>query len=144
MPAKSAPKPKTGLSAAEKQAMKDTMAERKRQAAGEDGEKSLQAAIKGLAASDRVLAQKLDTIVKASAPRLQGRTFYGMPAYANDKGVVLFLKPAVKFKERYPTLGFNQHAMLDDGVMWPTSWALLEIGPAQEKAIAALVKKAVA
>ena len=136
------PAAKSALSAEEKAAMKETMKERARQAAGEDGEKANQAAIKAMAPSDRVLAEKLDKIVKANAPGLMSRTFYGMPAYANDDGVVCFFKPAVKFKERYPTFGFNQHARLDDGVMWPTSYALLEIGPAQEKAIAAMVKKA--
>ena len=135
-------KAKSSLSAGEKAAMKETMLERKRQAAGEDGEAAVQAAIKKMAPSDRVLAERLHKIVKSTAPHLTSRTWYGMPAYATADGVVCFFKPAVKFKERYPTLGFNQYAKLDDGVMWPTSYALLEIGPAQEKAIAALVKQA--
>ena len=97
--------------------------------------------MKGL---DREIAEKLHAIVKANAPSLAPRTWYGMPAYAGDDGkAVLFFTAAAKFKERFATLGFNAGAKLDDGNMWPTSWALTKIGEAEEKRIAALVRKAV-
>ena len=89
------------------------------------------------------MAERLHAIVKASAPSLSPKTWYGMPAYAKEGKVVLFFQSAQKFKSRYATLGFNDDANLDDGVMWPTSFALKKLTPAEEKKIAALVKKAV-
>src|SRR5687768_10650951 len=94
--------------------------------------------------SDRVMAERIHEIVKASAPSLSPKTWYGMPAYANKDGkVVCFFTAADKFKSRYATFGFNDDANLDEGAMWPTSFALKEMTPAAEAKIAALVKKAV-
>jgi uncharacterized protein YdhG (YjbR/CyaY superfamily) len=93
--------------------------------------------------ADRVLGERLHAIIKASAPALSPRTWYGMPAYAKDGKVVCFFTPASKFKERYATFGFNATANLDEGNMWPTSFALTELTAAEEARIAALVKKAV-
>jgi uncharacterized protein YdhG (YjbR/CyaY superfamily) len=94
--------------------------------------------------SDRAMARRLHEIVKATAPQLSPRTWYGMPAYANDDGkVVCFFRDAGKFKDRYATFGFNDAARLDDGAMWPTSFALTKLTAAAEKRIGALVKKAV-
>jgi uncharacterized protein YdhG (YjbR/CyaY superfamily) len=94
-------------------------------------------------APDRAMAKKLHAIVQASAPTLVPRTWYGMPAYAKGGEVVCFFQSAEKFKSRYATLGFNDAANLDEGAMWPTSFALKELTAAEEKRIAALVKKAV-
>jgi uncharacterized protein YdhG (YjbR/CyaY superfamily) len=93
--------------------------------------------------SDRAMAKRLHVLVKASAPELAPRTWYGMPAYAKDGKVVCFFQSAAKFKSRYATFGFSDKANLDDGAMWPTSFALNELTAAEEKKIAALVKKAV-
>jgi uncharacterized protein YdhG (YjbR/CyaY superfamily) len=93
--------------------------------------------------SDRVMAERLHAIVMASAPELTPRTWYGMPAYAKDGKVVCFFQSAHKFKSRYATFGFSDNANLDKGAMWPTSFALMELTAAEEKKIAALVKKAV-
>jgi uncharacterized protein YdhG (YjbR/CyaY superfamily) len=92
---------------------------------------------------DRAMAKRLHAIIKASAPALSPKTWYGMPAYAKDGKVICFFQSADKFKARYATFGFNDTANLDEGSMWPTSWALTELTPADEKKIAALVKKAV-
>jgi uncharacterized protein YdhG (YjbR/CyaY superfamily) len=92
---------------------------------------------------DRAMAERLHAIVKASAPDLSPRTWYGMPAYAKDGKVVCFFQSAAKFKARYATFGFSDKANLDDGAMWPTSYALKRLTAAEEKAIGALVKKAV-
>jgi uncharacterized protein YdhG (YjbR/CyaY superfamily) len=91
---------------------------------------------------DRVLAERLHAIVKASAPALSPKTWYGMPAYAKDGKIVCFFTSADKFKSRYATFGFNDAANLDDGTMWPTSFALRELTAADEARIGALVKKA--
>jgi uncharacterized protein YdhG (YjbR/CyaY superfamily) len=94
--------------------------------------------------ADRTLAERIHALVKASAPDLSPRTWYGMPAYANADGkVVCFFKSAAKFKERYATFGFNDVATLDDGAMWPVVFGLKELSAADEKKLAALVKKAV-
>ena len=93
--------------------------------------------------TDRVMAQRLHAIVKASAPALSPRTWYGMPAYAKDGKVVCFFQSAQKFKSRYATLGFSDQANLDDGAMWPTSFALKKLTAAEEARIGALVKQAV-
>jgi uncharacterized protein YdhG (YjbR/CyaY superfamily) len=137
-----------GLSEEELAALKETLKERKaearRGAAKADGERDLLAKIAEMPKSDRVMAERIHAVVKASAPTLSPKTWYGMPAYANKDGkVVCFFQAADKFKARYATFGFNDDAKLDEGSMWPTSWALSRLTPADEKLIAALVKKAV-
>jgi uncharacterized protein YdhG (YjbR/CyaY superfamily) len=92
--------------------------------------------------SDRVMAERIHAVVKASAPGLTPKTWYGMPAYAKDGKIVCFFQAADKFKARYATFGFNDIANLDDGSMWPTSWALTKLTLADEATIAALVKRA--
>jgi hypothetical protein len=131
------------LSAEERAAMKETVKERRAAGGKEEGESALQAKIAEMKGSDRAMAKRIHAIVTTSAPNLAPKTWYGMPAYANEDGkVVCFFTPAEKFKERYATFGFNASANLDAGTMWPTSWALTKLTPADEKKIAALVKKA--
>jgi hypothetical protein len=131
------------LTAEERAAMKETVAERRAAEGKEEGEKALLAKIAEMKGSDRAMAKRIHAIVTTSAPGLASRTWYGMPAYANEDGkVVCFFTPAEKFKERYATFGFNASANLDAGTMWPTAWALTKLTPADEKKIAALVKKA--
>jgi uncharacterized protein YdhG (YjbR/CyaY superfamily) len=108
-----------------------------------DGESDVLAKIAEMPKSDRVMAERLHAVIKASAPALSPRTWYGMPAYAKDGKVVCFFQSAQKFKSRYATLGFSDKANLDDGAMWPTSFALKGLTAAEEKKIGALVKKAV-
>jgi uncharacterized protein YdhG (YjbR/CyaY superfamily) len=108
-----------------------------------DGERDLLAAIAQMKGNDRAMAKRLHAIITASAPDLWPKTWYGMPAYAKDGKVVCFFKSAAKFKSRYATFGFEEAANIDAGAMWPTSWALTELTAADEKKIAALVKKAV-
>jgi uncharacterized protein YdhG (YjbR/CyaY superfamily) len=108
-----------------------------------DGESAVLAKIAEMADPDRAMAERLHAIIKASAPVLSPRTWYGQPAYAKDGNVVCFFQPAQKFKTRYATLGFSDKANLDEGAMWPTAFALKESTPAEEARIAALVKKAV-
>jgi uncharacterized protein YdhG (YjbR/CyaY superfamily) len=108
-----------------------------------DGESEVLAKIAEMTEPDRAMAERIHAVVKTSAPDLSPRTWYGMPAYAKDGRVVCFFQPAQKFKSRYATLGFNDGANLDDGTMWPTSFALTKLTKADEKKIAALVKKAV-
>ncbi len=108
-----------------------------------DGESAVLAKIAEMPEPDRAMAKRLHTIIKASAPALSPKTWYGMPAYAKDGKVVCFFQGAQKFKSRYATLGFNDEAKLDEGAMWPTSFALKELTAAEEARIAALVKKAV-
>lgn len=108
-----------------------------------DGEADLLAKIAEMPSEDRAIAERLHAIVKDVAPDLTARTWYGMPAYANADGkVVCFFQSAQKFKSRYATLGFNDAAKLDQGAMWPTSFALKELTAPEEKKIRALVKKA--
>jgi uncharacterized protein YdhG (YjbR/CyaY superfamily) len=137
-----------GFTAEERAAMKERAQELKaaarRPRAGEaDGEQDVLAKIAEMGKPDRVMAERLHAIVKANAPGLSPRTWYGMPAYAKDGKVVCFFQSSQKFKARYATLGFNQTAKLDDGAMWPTAFALLRLTGAEEARIAALVKKAV-
>ncbi len=133
----------SGFTAEERAAMKARVRELKTAKRGADGEKDVLAAIAKTQDSERKLCEKLHKVIRDAAPQLLPRTWYGMPAYANaDEKVVVFFKPASKFKDRYLTLGFNDAAKLDDGAMWPTSYALAELTPAEEKQIAALVKKA--
>jgi len=108
-----------------------------------DGEGEVLAKIAELPAADRAMAERLHAIITASAPALAPKTWYGMPAYAKDGKVVCYFTPASKFNSRYATFGFNDAANLDDGAMWPTSFALTELTAADEARIAALVKKAV-
>ena len=106
------------------------------------GESAVLAAIAEMAEPDRAMAERLHALIKASAPDLSPKTWYGMPAYARDGKVVCFFQSADKFKARYATFGFNDAANLDEGAMWATSFALKELTAAEEKKIAALVKKA--
>jgi uncharacterized protein YdhG (YjbR/CyaY superfamily) len=108
-----------------------------------DGERDLLAAIAEMKGNDRAMAKRLHAVITASAPDLWPKTWYGMPAYAKAGKVVCFFKSAAKFKSRYATFGFEEAANIDAGAMWPTSWALTELTAADEKKIAALVKKAV-
>ncbi|MFO0851077.1 MAG: DUF1801 domain-containing protein [Gemmataceae bacterium] len=122
------------------------MAEKKpvKKAAGKaDGEAAVLALIAALPDPDRGLCERLHAIITANAPGLTPRLWYGMPAYARDGKVVCFFRDSQKFKERYLTLGFNEHANLDDGTFWPTAFALTALTPADEARIAALVTKAV-
>ena len=132
---------------------RDAMKERAREAKAEarrgkradkaDGEADLLAKIAEMPEADRVMAERLHAVIKESAPELAPKTWYGMPAYARDGKVVCFFQAADKFKARYATFGFNDAANLDEGTMWPTSFALKELTAADEARIAALVKKAV-
>lgn len=137
-----------GLTAEERAAVKERAAELRAQARAADkreaGLKDVLAAIAKLDGTDQKLATRIHEIVTEAAPALVPKTYYGMPAWANDDGkVVCFFQPASKFKVRYGTFAFEQTAQLDDGTMWPTAWALLELTGEHEKSIAALVRKAV-
>jgi hypothetical protein len=126
----------------EKAAMKERARER-RSAGKEDGESEVLAKIAEMPDADRDMAERLHALITKSAPDLSPRTWYGMPAYAKDGKVVCFFQSAAKFKGRYATLGFSDKANLDDGGMWPTSYALKELTEADEAKIAALVEQAV-
>jgi uncharacterized protein YdhG (YjbR/CyaY superfamily) len=131
----------------ERAAMKERAKELKAQARAENdkaaGERDVLAKIAEMPEPDRVMAERIHAIVKASAPALSPKTWYGMPAYVNKDGkLVCFFKAADKFKSRYATFGFEESANLDDGAMWPTSWALTKLTPSDEARIGALVKKA--
>jgi uncharacterized protein YdhG (YjbR/CyaY superfamily) len=133
-----------GFSAEERAAMRERARELKAAANKEEAERDVLAKIAEMPEADRRIAERIHGIVKASAPALLPRTWYGMPAYADDNGkIVCFFKSADKFKSRYATLGFEEAASLDDGAMWPTSFALTKLTAADEKKIAALVRKAV-
>jgi uncharacterized protein YdhG (YjbR/CyaY superfamily) len=108
-----------------------------------DGEQDVLDKIAGMPDADRTMAERIHAIVKANAPDLVPRTYYGMPAYSRDGKVICFFQPASKFKARYSTLGFNDDANLDEGSMWPTSWALTTLTPADEARIGELVKRSV-
>ncbi len=129
--------------AAMKEHAKELKAAARRGAAKADGEADVLAKIAGMPASDRAMAERIHEVVKANAPDLDPRTWYGMPAYAKDGKVLCFFQAADKFKARYATFGFNDIANLDDGAMWPTSWALTKLTAADEKRIGELVKRAV-
>lgn len=133
-----------GFTDEERAAMNDRAQEVKAERAGKaDGESEVLAKIAAMPEPDRTLSERLHALIKASAPALAPRLWYGMPAYAKDGKVVCFFQSSQKFKTRYSTLGFNDAANLDDGVMWPTAFALKELTAAEEARIAALVKKAV-
>ena len=132
-----------GFTEDERAAMKERARELKAQASKADGESEVLAKIADLQGSDRALAERLHAIIKASAPALSPKTWYGMPAYARDGKIVCFFQSAQKFKSRYATLGFSDEAKLDEGDMWPTSFALKALTGAEEKRIIALLKRAV-
>ena len=132
-----------GLTAEERAAMKAYLKEQKAAAQGADMLRELLDRIAEMPSKDRAMAKRIHEIVTSVAPSLEPRTWYGMPAYAKDGKVVCFFQSAAKFKARYATFGFNDAAKLDAGAMWPTSYALTKLTPADEKKIAALVKKAV-
>lgn len=126
-----------------KERSKELKAAKGRGKAKPDGEADLLAKVAAMPDSDRVMAERIHAIVKANAPELEPKTWYGMPAWAKDGKVVCFFKAADKFKSRYATFGFEEEARLDDGSMWATSWALTKLTPVDEAKIADLVKKAV-
>ena len=130
-----------GFTDEERGAMKERIQELKADKA--DGESAVLAKIAAMPEPDRTMAKRLHAIIKASAPALSPRLWYGMPAYAKDDKVVCFFQDAQKFKSRYATLGFSDKANLDDGAMWPVAFALKGLSAAEEARIAALVKKAV-
>jgi uncharacterized protein YdhG (YjbR/CyaY superfamily) len=131
---------KKGFTAEERAAMRARAKELKEK---EDGDSAVRAAIAAMTPADRALAKRVDELVRAAAPGLTPKTWYGMPAYAKDGKVVVFFKNAGKFKSRYSNLGFSDNANLDAGSMWPTEFALTKLTPADEKTITTLVKKAV-
>lgn len=131
------------LSDEERAAMKETLKERRRALAGAaDGEGDVLAKIAEMQEPDRGMARRIHAVVKASAPNLSPRTWYGMPAYAKDGKIVCFFQSGQKFKSRYATFGFQEAANLDEGDIWPTSFALNKLTPAVEATIGKLVKRA--
>lgn len=130
-----------GFTPEEREAMRERVREMK--AGKADGEAEVLAKIAAMPPADRVMAERIHAIVRAGAPVLSPKTWYGMPAYARDDKVVCFFQGAHRFKTRYATFGFSDKAHLDDGSMWPTGFALKELTPADEARIEALVKKAV-
>ena len=141
-------KPAKGFTDEERGAMKERAQELKAARGGPragkaDGESDVLAKIAEMPEPDRAMAERVHAIIKAYAPALSPRTWYGMPAYAKDGKVVCFFQAAAKFKSRYATLGFSDSANLDEGAMWPNAFALTELTTADEARIGALVKKAV-
>ena len=137
-------KPKaSGFTVEERAAMRARAKESKAEASRAEAEAAVLAAIAQMPPPDRALAERLHTIIREAAPALSPKTWYGMPAYASDGKVVCYFKGADKFKTRYATFGFEEAAMLDDGAMWPTCFALAELTDAVETEIRSLVKKAV-
>ena len=132
-----------GFTDEERAAMKERAQELKAEASKADGESAVLAKIAEMPEPDRAMAKRLHAIIKASAPALSPKTWYGMPAYARDGKIVCFFQSAQKFKSRYATFGFSDEANLDEGAMWPTSFALKGLTAAEEARIGALVKKAV-
>src|SRR5690242_1174835 len=128
-----------GLTDEEIAAMKETLKERN---SNTDGESAVLAKIAEMPEPDRTMAKRIHQIVKTTAPELIPRTWYGMPAYSKDDKVICFFQPGGKFKTRYSTFGFSDEAKLDDGRLWPTSFAVTELTPAEEARIVALVRKA--
>ena len=139
--------PKKGFTKEEQDAMKARAKELKAEARAnkkrEEGEKDLLEKVAEMPESDRIMAERLHAIMTANAPELWPKTWYGMPAYARDGKVVCFFQSAQKFNTRYATLGFSDTAVLDEGDMWPTAFALKKLAAAEEKRIIALIKKAV-
>ena len=132
------------FTAEERAAMKERAAEVRatRKKVTKDEEPEVLAKIAELPDADRAMAERVHALIRKAAPELTPRTWYGQPAYARDGKVVVFFQPATKFKTRYSTLGFSEEARLDDGAMWPTSWALTSLSDAELDAITALVKRA--
>ena len=130
------------FTAEERAAMKERARELKAEAANADGESDVLAKIAEMPEVDRAIAERLHALVKASAPELSPRTWYGMPAYAKDGKIVCHFQSAHKFKTRYATLGFSENAKLDDGAMWPVAFALITLTGAEETRIRALLNKA--
>ena len=141
------PTKSTAFSDDEKAAMKERAKEQKAEARrGKDeaaGEADVLAKIEEMTGPDRDMAKRLHALIKANAPVLAARTWYGQPAYAKDGKVICFFQASAKFNTRYATLGFSDDAKIDDGTMWPTSYALTKLTADDEKTIAALIKKAV-
>lgn len=133
----------SAFSAEERAAMKAAAAERRASQKQQDLDRAQAEAIAKLPADERKMAKTIGAIVREHAPMLAAKTYYGMPGWARDGKVCVFMQPASKFKVRYSTIGFDPTANLDDGDMWPTSFAILRIGPAEERRITALVKQAV-
>ena len=134
----------TGFTIEEKAAMTERVRELKSaRHSGADGDSEVRAKIAEMREPDRAMAERLHALITASAPALSPKTWYGMPAYAKDDQVICFFQSAQKFKTRYATLGFSDKAKLDDGLMWPTAFALKELTSATEAQIVALLKKAV-
>lgn len=137
-------KKNNGLSAEEIAAMKETLKERKAAASKEEAEKTALAAIFAMKEPDRSMAKRIHEIIKENAPTLLAKTWYGMPAYANDEGkIVCFFQTKYKFNYKYATLGFQDAANLDEGAMWPVAFALIKLTAVEEARIVTLVKKAV-
>ena len=137
-----AKKRREGFTDEERAAMKDRVKEMKAAADKADDESAVLAKIAEMPEPDRSMGKRLHAVIKASAPALSPRLWYGMPAYAKDDKVVCFFQPAQKFKTRYATLGFNDAAHLDEGTMWPVAFALTTLTAADEARVGALVKKA--
>ena len=138
-----AKKRREGFTDEEKSAMKDRVKEMKAAADEAEGETAVLAKIAEMPARDRAMGKRLHAVIKASAPMLSPRLWYGMPAYSKDGKIVCHYQPAQKFKTRYATLGFSDAANLDEGAMWPVAFALKELTATEEARIGALVKKAV-
>jgi hypothetical protein len=136
-------KASTGFTAEERAAMRERAKELKAAQSKAEEERTVRAKIADMPDADRTLAERLHALITASAPDLEPRTWYGMPAYAKDSQIVCFFRSAQKFNTRYATLGFSDKAHLDDGTMWPTDFALTELSAAVEARIVALVQKAV-
>ena len=132
-----------GFTAEERAAMKERAKEQKAEAQKADGERAVLAKIAEMQESDRAMAERLHAIIKASAPGLSPKTWYGMPAYAKDGKVICFFQSAQKFNTRYATFSFSDKANLDEDAMWPTSFALKELTATEEAKISALVERAV-
>ena len=147
MSSKNDTKKSKGFTDDEKAAMKERAKELKAEARANkdkaEGESAVIAKIAEMSEPDRSMAERLHTLIKANAPELSPKTWYGMPAYARDGQIVCFFQSAEKFKSRYATFGFSDEANLDKGAMWPTSFALKELTADEEARIVALVKKAV-
>ncbi len=143
MSAKKTTQKPDGFTPEERAAMKERARELKAEALREDGERAVLEKIDAMVEPDQAIARRLHEIITAAAPSLTPKTWYGMPAYAQDGKVVCFFQDAAKFKSRYATLGFSDAANLDNGAMWPTSFALAELTAAEEERIVELVKQAV-
>ena len=131
-----------GFTAEEKAAMKERARELKRKASAEEDEQAVLEKIASMPDADRVMGERFHALVKKVAPELTAKLWYGMPAYYKDGKSICFFQDAAKFKARYATFGFNEAAALDDGNMWPTSYALLKITDAEEKRIGDLIRQA--